>query len=55
MKEETKKCEKENMFLTKDFNDTQKKVEELDTKMHDAQEEYERLYNLFKNNCLSNI
>ena len=43
IKEETKKCEKENTLLTKDFNDTQKKVEQLDSKIQEAQQEYERL------------
>jgi len=43
IKEETRKCEKENTLLTKDFNDTQKKVEQLDNRIQEAQQEYERL------------
>lgn len=43
IKDETKKCEGENTKLTKEFNETQKKVEELDNEIQSAETEYDKL------------
>jgi predicted nuclease with TOPRIM domain len=43
IKDETKKCEKENAVLNKEFNETHVKVEEIETQYNDAKTEHERL------------
>ena len=43
-REDTKKCEKENAELSKEFTKTQDRIGELDNEIVKAEEEYQKLY-----------
>ena len=43
-REDTKKCEKENAELSKEFTKTQDRIGELDNEIVKAEEEYKKLY-----------
>lgn len=55
-REDTKKCEKENAELSKEFTKTQDRIGELDNEIVKAEEDYKKLYlKILNNSTLKSI